>query len=63
MGSMRSLEFIAVSKADLNEILTTSDSRVITFQKGVHGKNQIEAAFKSYRKDFSFDRFETLGVH
>jgi len=61
-GKFALVEFIAVSKADLSGILSTSDSRVQLFEKGVHGKDKIEAALKVHKKDFSFDRFETVGV-
>ncbi len=47
---------------DFKEIMGTSDSRVHVFVKGVHGKDQIEAAFKAQKKDFSFDKFRMMGV-
>ena len=61
-GKSAIVEFIAVSSGDFKEILTTADSRVQVFQKGVHGKDVMEAAFKAQKKDFSFDKFIALGV-
>jgi len=59
-GAYALVEFVGISKADFKDILATTDSRVQLFQKGVQGKDQIEAAFKVYKKDFSLDAF--LGV-
>ena len=61
-GKSAIVEFIAVLPGDFKEILATADSRVQVFQKGVHGKDVMEAAFKAQKKDFSFDKFITLGV-
>ena len=47
---------------DFKDILNANDSRVRTFQLGVHGKDLIEATFKTQKKDFSFDKFRTKGV-
>ena len=61
-GKSAIVEFIAVSPGDFKEILATADSRVQVFQKSLHGKDAIEAAFKAQKKDFSFDKFLALGV-
>ena len=61
-GKSALVEFIAPSVSDFKEILGSSDSRVRVFQRGVHGKDEIEAAFKTVKKDFSFDKFRTMGV-
>ena len=61
-GKSALVEFVAPRLSDFKDILTTADSRVQVFQKGVHGKDQIEAAFKAHKKDFSFDKFRMMGV-
>lgn len=61
-GKSAIVEFIAPSLSDLKDILTTSDSRVQVFRKGVQSKDAMEAAFKTRKKDFSFDKFHTAGV-
>ena len=61
-GKFAIVELVAPSLSDFREILTSSDSRVQVFRKGVHGKDQIEAAFRVYKKDFSFDKFRMMGV-
>jgi hypothetical protein len=61
-GAHALVEFTGVSLADFKEILSTSDSRVQLFRKGVDSKDRIEAAFRVYKKDFSLDRFLGLGA-
>ncbi len=61
-GAHALVEFVAVSQSDLKEILSTTDSRVQLFPKGVKSRDAIEAAFKVFKKDFSFDRFVLSGV-
>lgn len=62
-GKFALVEFVAATRTDFKDILATTDSRVQIFEKGVHQKNQIEAAFKVFRKDFSFDHFQMAGAH
>jgi hypothetical protein len=61
-GKSAIVEFVAPSLNDFKDILSTVDSRVQVFQRGVQGKDIIEAAFKAVKKDFSFDRFLAMGV-
>jgi hypothetical protein len=61
-GNQAIVEFMAVSKADLQAILTTSDSRVQVFVKGEQSKDAVLAAFQAIKKDFSFDKFLVSGV-
>jgi hypothetical protein len=61
-GNQAIVEFMAVSKADLQAILTTADSRVQFFVKGEQSKDAVLAAFQAVKKDFSFDKFLALGV-
>ena len=61
-GKSALVEFIAPSVSDFKDLLNANDSRVRTFQPGVHGKDLIEAACKTQKKDFSFDKFRTKGV-
>jgi len=61
-GKYAIVEFIAPSLADLKDIISTSDSSVQVFVKGVHPREAIEAAFKVQKKDFSLDKFMMLGV-
>jgi hypothetical protein len=62
-GKQALVEFIAVSKADLQPILTTSDSRVQVFVRGEQAHDAILAAFQAVKKNFSFDKFIAPGVH
>jgi hypothetical protein len=61
-GNQAVVEFMAVSKADLQAILTTVDSRVQVFVKGEQTRDAVLAAFQAVKKDFSFDKFLALGV-
>jgi len=61
-GKSAIIELIAPSIADFKDILSTVDSRVQVYVKGVHTKEVIEAAFKAQKKDFSFEKFIMLGA-
>ena len=50
------VEFIALSKADVQSILTTTDSRVQIFIKGVQSREEIQAAFQTVKKGCTFRR-------
>ena len=55
------VEFVAPNISAFQELLTSHDSRVVVFQKGIHPTSAMEAAFKSRKKDFSFATFH-MGV-
>jgi hypothetical protein len=62
-GNAAIVEFVAITRDDLKDILSTVDSRVQLFVKGVDTKDRMEAAFKARKKDFSFETFRAMGVH
>ena len=49
------VEFVATDRAAFAEIL--ADSKVKSFLKGKDKKDDIEAEFKKYKKDFDFTKF------
>src|SRR5689334_11694448 len=57
-GKSALVEFVAVHAAAFSQIL--ADPTVKSFVKGKHKKDDIEAAFKKVKKDFSFDNFGTV---
>ena len=62
-GKFALVEFIGPAASDLNEVLSSPDSRVRVFRKGLAARADIEAAFRVYKKDFSFHTFQMMGGH
>lgn len=57
------VEIVAATRGDLVPILSSLDTRVKVFQKGLDSISEMEAAFVARKKDFSFNTFRISGVH
>src|SRR5260370_3943331 len=55
-GRYALVEFIAANRSAFTEI--KADTSVKTFQKGTNKREDIEAEFKKYKKDFNFDQVD-----
>lgn len=56
-GNSALVEFVAVSRAGLAPILTSTNTNVISFERGKFTRQQIESAFQKYKKTFTFSNF------
>ena len=56
-GKSAIVEFVARDQAAFATILSSKDARVQTFQRGKHGKDEMEAALKKAKKDFDPKNF------
>lgn len=56
-GNFALAEFVAVTRAGLAPILSSTASNVIFFERGLYTRQQIETAFQQYKKNFSFSNF------
>jgi hypothetical protein len=56
-GNFALAEFVAVTRAGLAPILTSTNPSVVFFERGLSTRLQIEAAFQQYKKGFSFKNF------
>ena len=58
-GKFALVEFVARTPQAFQAILASKDASVQSFSKGKAKKEDIEAAFKKYKKDFDFNNFGT----
>jgi hypothetical protein len=56
-GNSALVEFVAVSRAGLATILTSTNPNVASFERGKYTRQQIETEFQKYKKSFSFTGF------
>jgi hypothetical protein len=56
-GNLALVEFVTVSRTGLAPILASAVPNVLFFERGKYTRQQIEAVFQKYKKDFSFSKF------
>ena len=56
-GKYALAEFVARDRAAFRQILADTSPEVKSFVRGVHKREDIEAEFKKYKKDFDFSQF------
>ncbi len=56
-GKYALAEFVARDRSAFRQILADSSPDVKSFVRGVHKRQEIEAEFKKYKKDFDFSQF------
>jgi hypothetical protein len=56
-GNFAIAEFVAVTRAGLSPILTSTNPSVISFERGLFALLEIETAFQQFKAGFSFKTF------
>jgi hypothetical protein len=59
-GNFAIAEFVAMTRAGLAPVLTSTNPSVLSFERGSATTAQIEAAFQKYKAAFSFKTFRPV---